>query len=72
VGANNYYQPGGWNAICGECGDSWKASQMRKRWDGIWSCKFCYEARNPQDFLKGSKEADAVPYSNPEPPPVFV
>jgi hypothetical protein len=72
MGANNYFKPGGWNATCGECGDWWKSNQLRQRWDGIWACKFCWEPQHPQDFLRGVKDEQAVPKSQPDPAPIFI
>ena len=63
---------GDWNAICDVCGFKFKASQMKKRWDGLMVCHSDYELRNPQDFLRLPKEQINTPWSRPEHTDVFL
>jgi len=58
-----YFRPGDWNANCEMCGFRFKASSMRKRWDGAMVCKRCWEPRNSQDFVKGVVDNISVPWS---------
>ena len=60
------YKAGDWNAICDECGFKFKASQLRKRWDGYMVCKDDWEIRHPQDSLRGRRDDQSVPWSRPE------
>jgi hypothetical protein len=62
-----YFVPGEWNAICDQCGRKYKASQLRKRWDGLMVCQDDWETRHPQDFVRGVKEDTSVPWTRPEP-----
>jgi hypothetical protein len=53
---------GEWNAACDECGFVFKASQLRRRWDGATVCKDDYESRHPQDLLRVRPEKKSVPW----------
>ena len=35
-------------------------------------CKECYEPRQPQDFVRGVKDEQAVPEPRPDPPDYFL
>lgn len=69
---HNYYKPGDWNAICDTCGFKFKASQLKKRWDGLMVCAADWEPRHPQDLIKAPTEKTAVPWSRPEREDVYV
>lgn len=62
----NYLVYGEWNAICDQCGFKFKASQLRKRWDGLMTCVKCWEPRHPQDFLRVRGDKPSVPWTRPE------
>lgn len=68
----NYFKLGDWNAICDGCGFKFKASQLRKRWDGMMMCEDDWEIRNPLDFLRPPSEHTSVPWSRPEATDVFI
>lgn len=63
----NYLQLGNWNALCDSCGRKFKASQLKRRWDGLMVCEEDYELRHPQDFLRVQKEQISVPWARPYP-----
>jgi hypothetical protein len=65
-GHADYLKTGDWNAICDECGFKFKASELRKRWDGYMVCKDDFEERHPQDFLKGVPDKQNVPWARPD------
>lgn len=65
------YVPGNWNAICDVCAQKYKASELKKRWDGLMVCPNDWEARHPQDFLRAVPDRQAVPWSRPQTPDVF-
>lgn len=71
MGHADYYKPGDWNAICDECGFKFKGSELRKRWDGYMVCKDDWEPRHPQDFVRGVKDSQPLPWTRPEAPDVF-
>lgn len=60
------------NAICDCCGFKYKQSQLRKRWDGAMVCKFDWEPRHPQDFVKARPERAIVKNARPGAEPRFV
>ena len=64
-GPKDYLKVGDHNAFCDVCGFKFKASELRKRWDGMMVCSEDNEARHPQDFLKSIKEKPAPPFSRP-------
>jgi hypothetical protein len=53
--------------ICEECGFKMRASQTKKRWDGLIVCDADFEERHPQDFVKGVIDRQNVPDPRPEP-----
>lgn len=69
---NNIYCKGDWDAICDSCGRKYKASELRKRWDGLMVCSQDWEPRQPQDFVRAIVDRQAVPWSRPEATDTFV
>jgi hypothetical protein len=65
LGPSNYLKVGDWNAHCDVCGFRFKASELRKRWDGMMTCSEDWEMRHPQDFIRSVKEKPAPPFSRP-------
>lgn len=63
---HTHFVKGDWNADCDECGFTFKASQLRKRWDGAMVCDKDWEPRHPQDLLRVRKERGGVPWSRPQ------
>ena len=66
------YNKGEWDAICDACGQKFKSSELRKRWDGLMVCHKDYEVRQPQDFVRAKVDIQAVPWTRPEPSDGFV
>lgn len=60
-----YYKSGDWNAECAVCGGMFKASQLRKTWDGYYTCERDWYPRNPQDFPVQLKEVLSPPFTRP-------
>jgi len=69
---NKQYKHGDWNAICDRCGFKYKASELKKTWDGLWVCKKDWEPRHPQDKIRGIPDDPSVPFTRPDPTDVFV
>ena len=63
---NRVTGPGGYNAICGVCGFKFKASDLRRRWDGEWVCKWDWEPRHPQEFLRVKPDQTKLPFIRPD------
>lgn len=62
---SNYFKPGDWNANCSMCGGTFKASQLRKHWQGMMRCNRCWEPRQPQDFVKAPPPEAPIPWAQP-------
>jgi len=58
---------GDWSADCDRCGFTFKASDLRKTWDGLYVCKDDWESRHPSDFQGEIDYSDTqtVPWSRP-------
>jgi hypothetical protein len=71
-GPKDYRSQCGFNAICDVCGFKFKGDELRKRWDGLMVCSDDWEARHPQEFVKGKRDRQTPPYTRPQPDLVFV
>ncbi len=60
------------NFICDQSGFKLDVSQSAKQWDGARVGYRFVDRRNPQDFLRGVKDTQRVPWSRPEAPDVFI
>lgn len=64
-----HYRKGDHRCTCDVCGQTFYASQMKMRWDGLFCCKEDWEVRQPQDFVRGIPDD---PRADPaRPPPAF-
>lgn len=65
----NWLDLGNYNAICDSCGRKYKASTMKKRWDGLFVCPDDYELRHPQLSLRVRGDKITVPIPRPDQEP---
>lgn len=74
MGKADFLRIGDYNAICDSCGQKFKFSQLKLRWDGLYCCTVnrCWEIRQPQDYVRGVMDRQAVPISRPDAPPIFI
>lgn len=72
AGSADFYADGQWNFFCDLCGRKEKSSIGRKTWDNFYVCARHREIRNPQDFVRGIKDNQTVPWNRPRPPDDFV
>jgi len=74
MGHADYYRSGTYNGICDRCGSKFKFSDLKLEWDGLYVCTAngCWEARQPQDYVKGVRDNMAVPVSRPDQPAVYL
>ena len=72
AGKADFYLEGQWNFYCDLCGAKNKSSDGVKTWDNFQVCRHHKEVRNPQDFVRGIKDNQTVPWSRPLPPNLFV
>lgn len=66
MGQSDYLAEHQWNVLCHVCGFKKKSSEIRKQWDGILACLECYTPRHEQDFIRGRRDRQKVPFSNPQ------
>ena len=64
---HTYYKPGDYNALCDSCGVKFKASALRKRWDGFMVCAADWETRAINDFIKAPRPARPISWTRSEP-----
>lgn len=67
----DYYGFGNFNANCSMCHGKFKASELRRHWQGMFRCIRCWEPRQPQDFVRAGPPEEPVPWAQP-PNDVFV
>lgn len=63
----DYLELGDWNSVCFTCGFKYKASQMKKNWQGFWECQSCWTPRQPQDFVRALPDVQTPPWVQPRP-----
>jgi hypothetical protein len=66
------YDKGDWIALCDVCGRKYKASNLKKRWDGLMCCDDDWEIRQPQDFVRGIADTQIAPWLRSEPSNSFI
>ena len=66
------YTSGDWKAICDICGRLFKASLLKKRWDGFQTCPDDFEIRQPQDFVRGVLDKQSTPWVRDEAADSFI
>ncbi len=64
--------PGTWKVVCDVCGFEFASDKVKERWDGLIVCCKDWETRHPQDLIRGIPDNPSVPFSRPEPEPVFI
>lgn len=72
MGRADYLKLGAWNAVCFRCGRKFKSDVMAKNWQGFWTCRTCFEPRQPQDYVKAVPDMQTPPWVQPPPGDVFI
>ena len=72
MGRADYLAPGDYNAMCSRCGKKFKASMLRRHWQGMYRCDKCWEPRQPQDFVRAIPDVQTPPIVQPWPVDRFV
>lgn len=57
---------------CMICGFTIYGSECRQQWDGLRVCSKCFSPRHSQDFVRGVRDDQTVPFANPPGPPHFL
>jgi len=61
------FKMGDYNMVSDRSGRVIDASNARKEWTGLIVAADEFEQRNPQEYLRGIKDPQAVPVSRPRP-----
>lgn len=67
MGKADHYVHGDHNAQCFECGRKFKASTLKKHWQGYWVCLEHWEPRHTQDFVRSVPDIMTPPWAQPQP-----
>lgn len=62
----DFLRLGDWNAVCSMCNGKFKASELKKHWQGMYRCVKCWEPRHPQDFVRSVPDNPTPPWVQPE------
>lgn len=62
----DHYAFGDYNAVCYDCGRKFKASMLRKNWQGFWECPVHWTPRQPQDFVRSIPDTQTAPWAQPQ------
>ena len=60
------------NAICMRTGFKVKLSEIVRQWDGLLVHRRFADRRHPQEFVRGVRDNQSLPFASPESPDVFV
>lgn len=71
MGRADFWKRGQWLVICDVCGMKYHSADLKERWDGLMVCRQDWNPRQPQDFVRGIPDPQAVPWSRPDVPPPF-
>lgn len=72
LGPKDHAKIGDYNALCDVCSFKFKASELRKRWDGYMVCNKDFEERQPQDLIRSIPEKPVPPFTRPQPTDRFI
>jgi hypothetical protein len=72
MGRADFWKKGQWLVICDVCGIKYHSSDLKERWDGLMCCRQDWNPRQPQDFVRGIPDPQAIPWGRPDVPPPFV
>lgn len=62
-----------WRVICDRCARKRWNHELRLEWTGLRVCAdTCFEKRHPQEFVRGVRDKQTVPWARPEPDDTFV
>lgn len=72
MGRKLHYKPGSFYRVCDVSGLIYRAEDTRKAWDNTWRRPESYEARQPQDLVRGVRDDQTVPEPRPLTPDQFI
>jgi hypothetical protein len=72
MGYKSRYDKGDWVALCDSCGRKFKATKLKRRWDGLMVCPEDWEPRQTQDYVRGRAEKQTPSWTRSEPDNTFI
>lgn len=72
MGRADFWKKGQWLAVCDVCGMKYHSDDLKERWDGLMCCRQDWNPRQPQDFVRGIPDPQAVPWTRTDSPPQFI
>lgn len=72
MGRKLHYRPGSFYRTDDRSGFPQRAEDTRKEWNGLIVDERLWEARQPQDLVRGVKDQQSVPEARPLAPNIFV
>lgn len=71
MGADKHFKPGSFYRIDDRTGFATRAERTKREWTGLIVSERVWEARHPQDFVKGVTDDQTVPFPRPRQANVF-
>ena len=68
MGTERFYKLGSFYRICDRTGFATRAERTQTEWNNLIVNRRVWEARQPQDFVKGVPDNQTVPYARPRQP----
>ena len=72
MGRDRHYVPGSFYRVDDRTGFPTRSYRTRKEWNNLIVSERVWEARQPQDFVKGVKDDQTVPQARPLSPNTFI
>lgn len=72
MGTKLFYKPGSFYRICDRTGFAIRAERTQKEWNNLIVSDQVWEARQPQDFVRGVNDDQTVPNARPRQPNVYI
>lgn len=72
MGKADFLKLGDYNGICQQCGKKFKASNLKRQWDGVIACPKCWDYRHPQEFVRAKADKQYVDMPAPETSDTFI
>lgn len=72
MGRKLHFRPGSFYRVDDRTGFPQRAEDTKREWNGLIVDETVWEARQPQDLVKGVIDNQSVPYARPLAPAVFV
>jgi len=72
MGTERFYKPGSWYRVCDRTGMAVRAERTQREWQGLIVRKEVWEARQPQDFVRGVNDIQTVPFPRPRQTNTFI